>query len=207
MKRFALATAMVTAATVAAFVGSATADAAGRWRLDFTAGEFSYVVAGKGRSSRVQYILPYTVTNGSEGTRAPRLRIEVRTDTDKTFGDHFDGRAFQAAKKKLGKKAISSTAQLRSQELDTGATAEGLAHFGRMDDHADGLEVRVYGLWDPVVRDRTGKLWDETRVLVIKYRRYGDEYRRYEDKIYLESSTPIVEGEPGEIERTAKPTR
>ena len=44
-------------------------------------------------------------------------------------------------------------------------------------------------------------------VLVIKYRRYGDEYRRYEDKIHLESSTPVVEGETTEIERKAKPKR
>ena len=73
---------------------------------------------------------------------------------------------------------------------------DGLAHFGRIDPNADELEVRVYGLFDPVWRDRKGNVFSERRVLVLKYRRYGDEYNRPDDAISLVSTSQEVEGEP-----------
>lgn len=187
-------------------VGAADpATAAGRWRLDFEPGDFSHVVvAPKLGAGKVVYYLPYTLTNGSDADRTPRVRIEVRTGTKKTFGDHFDAAAYAAIGKDLKKKKVNSTFDLRASELGTGKATEAAAHFGRMDDNADDLEVRVYGLWDPVYTDNRGKTWSENRVLVLKYHRAGDEYKRYEDPIKLVSRSDEIEGERVEIVHPAK---
>jgi hypothetical protein len=205
MKRLLAVFAVVVAVAAAAITSSDSASAEARWRLDFEPGEFSYVVVGPNNGTgRVQYFLPYTVKNDSEGERAPGLRLEVRTETKKTFGDHFGARAYKAIAKDLKKKKVSSTFQLRSKKLAKGDSAEGSAHFGRMDDNADELEVRVYGLWNPVYNDKKGKRWRENRVLVLKYRRYGDEYRRYEDKISLVSRSTEVEGTRSQLKHPAE---
>ena len=56
--------------------------------------------------------------------------------------------------------------------------------------------MRVYGLYDPVTRDRKGNVFAENRVLVLNFRRYGDEYSRHEDAITLVSTDEELEGEP-----------
>ena len=53
-----------------------------------------------------------------------------------------------------------------------------------------------YARLDPVVRDKRGTVWKERRVLVLKYRRYGDEYNRPSDPISFVSRSEEVEGEP-----------
>lgn len=204
MKLSIVAAALLAAGGLAAGLAGGSADAAGRWRLDFEPGDFSTTVVGSGTTGRVQYYLPYTVTNGSEDGRAPALRLEVRTERKTTHGDYYDARAFASIAKSMKRESVSSTADLRKSELGAGDSASAVAHFGSMDDNSDELAVHVNGLWDPVVRDLDGKLWNEKRVLVLKYRRYGDEYRRYEDPIQLVSRTAIVEEEPGEIQRDAK---
>ena len=89
-----------------------------------------------------------------------------------------------------------STAKIRAAELAAGASVDGLANFGRIDPNADDLEVRVYGLFDPVWRDRKGNVYSERRVLVLTYGRQGDEYNRQDDPITLVSGVEAT-GPPG----------
>lgn len=200
MKRILAAAALALVGASVAALSSGDAVAGARTRIDFDPGTFSYaLVAPRDGVGRVQYYLPYTVKNTADDEQTPRLRIEVRTETKKTFGDHFDAKAYEAIAKDMRTKSVPCTFDLRKSALAGGATASAAAHFGRMDDNADELEVRVYGLWDPVYRDKRGVRWRENRVLVLKYRRYGDEYSRYEDKIHLMSRSTEIEGTRDEI--------
>lgn len=192
MKRYLIAAAAVAGLVAGAVSASPTADAAGIRLLNFQAGEFDNVVAG-GAS---HYYLTYTLENTREESVKPKLRIELRTETDKTYGDHYDARVYDAVAEAARKDGFASAAKIRSGEMGGGDAVAGLANFGRVDPNADDLEVRVYGLFDPVWRDRKGNVFSERRVLVLKYRRYGDEYNRQDDPITLVSTTQEVEGEP-----------
>lgn len=193
MKRYLIAAAAV-AGLVAGVVSAApSADAGGIRLLNFQPGELtSTITAGASH-----YYLTYSLANPADEARRPRLRIELRTETEKTYGDHYDARVFEAAAKDQDKEGgYTSSASLRSEDLAAGASADGLANFGRIDPNADELTVRVYGLFDPIWRDKKGNVYSERRVLVLKYRRYGDEYSRHLDRITLQSTTEEVEGEP-----------
>jgi hypothetical protein len=175
---------------------SARAEAEGRWRLDFEPGDFANVVTRTGKKDSAQYYLSYTVKNGGDEAREARLRIELRTETAKTYADRYDAAASRAYAKAKGlKMAPSSTFGLRKSPLAAGAKVAGLATFGSIDPNADKLQVRVYGLWDPIVKDDKGHVWAERRVLVLDYERRGDEYRRAEDTIMLKSKKSELEGE------------
>ena len=191
MKRILIAAVSVVAVAATAFVAYPQADAAARWRLDFEPGELKVIVAG----GSPHYYLPYTVKNGTDAARAPRIRLALETETGKTHGDHFDGATFKAVARKTHVDSIDSTLRLRTKELGAGASGSAMAQFGRIDPNADNFEVRVYGLWDAIVRDRRGVVWSERRVLVLKYARTGDEYRRHEDPIRFVSKSQEVEGE------------
>ncbi len=204
MKRSLVAAALLGAGLLTALASSDPAGAqSARWRLDFEPGDFTFVVAGPASSGsgRAQYYLPYTVSNGTDSARRPRLRLEVRTETKKTFGDFYDADAYRAIAKDLRAKSVKSTAMLRGADLESGKSTSAAAHFGTMDDNADNLEVRVYGLWDPIIHDRRGKTWVENRVRVLKYRRYGDEYKRYLDQISLESTDDVPDGGTTELKK------
>jgi hypothetical protein len=192
MKRFLLATVAVAGLITAAAVSAPSADAAGLRLMNFEAGSFANVIA----NNSAQYYLTYTLKNTGDKAARPKLRIELRTETDETYGDHYNAAAAAAAAKAVGSDDLKSTAQLRGADLGADSSASGLAQFGRIDPNADFLEVRVYGLFDPVTRDRKGNVFSENRVLVLNFRRYGDEYNRHEDAITLVSSSEELEGEP-----------
>jgi hypothetical protein len=191
MKRYLFAAAAVAGLVAGVFSASPSADAGGIRLLNFEAGEFSNVVAG----GNAHYYLTYSLTNPREEATQPKLRIELRTDTDKTYGDHFDARTSTAVAEETGNDDLKPASKIRAESLDGGASVEGLAHFGRIDPNADGLEVRVYGLFDPIWRDRKGNIFSERRVLVLDYKRQGDEYNRQDDAIRLVSSSQETEGE------------
>jgi hypothetical protein len=192
MKRYLIAAAAVAGLVAGAVSATPSADAAGLRLLDFEAGEFSNVVAG----GSTHYYLTYTLKNNRDEASQPKVRIEVRTETDRTYGDHHDARVAEAVAEATGNDGLHSGAKIRGAEIASGASTEGLANFGRVDPNADELQVRVYGLFDPVWRDRKGNVYSERRVLVLNFRRYGDEYSRHEDAITLLSTTQEVEGEP-----------
>lgn len=195
------------AVAVAVAVGSAVLEggraavAGGHRLVDLARGTLQPVFAsgptGRGATS---YVLDYKVSNAVGKPVRPTLRFELRTDTNKTHGDSYDAHTFRAATKLLGRKEEpASTASIRASELAAGASVDGLANFGAVDPNADDLEVRVYGLWDPVYRDRWGRTWSEKRVLVLKYERKGDEYDRHYDAIRLVSAQEVLEGDPVQL--------
>jgi len=193
MKRLLFAMAAVAGLALGAASGLPAADAAGIRLMNFTPGAFENVVTG----GSAHYYLTYSLENGREDSARPKLRIELRTDTDKTYGDTYDAPTFEAvAKASRSDEARKSTTQICAADLAGGASVDGLAHFGRIDPNADELEVRVYGLWDPISRDRKGNVYSERRVLVLKYARQGDEYNRPDDPIRLVSRSEELEGEP-----------
>lgn len=193
--------AMIVAAG-AAILGTPSASAGGgRARFDFVPGEMSVTITGHGRNA-ASYYLPYTLKNPMDDARTPRLYIEVTTETNKTYGDRTDVKVVAAAAKDLKIPDLKATADLRSQDLAAGASAQAVADFGNIDPNADEITVKVYGLWDPVVRTRQGKVYNEKRVLVLQFRRYGDEYDRPMDPITLMSTSEEVQGEVTELYST-----
>ncbi len=194
MKRILIATAAAAALFGAVALAPESADAAGRWRINFTPGEMANVISG----GKASYYMTYSVKNASGSARKAPIRIELRTETKKTYGDHYDAGTSRAVAKDEGK-VRHSTRAIRSTELADSGAADGLASFGRIDPNADELEVRVYGLWDPIVRDKRGRTFAERRVLVLKYKRSGDEYNRPSDTITFVSRAEEVEGEPKQL--------
>ncbi len=193
MKRILFSAVAVVGLIAVAGMSAPSADAAGIRLMNFTAGEMDNAIS----NGQASYYLTYTVENARDEAARPKLRVEVRTETDKTYGDRYDAAASKAAaaanKQKGG---YSSTTQIRGADLAAGASKDGLAQFGRIDPNADYLEVRVYGLFDPITRDPKGNLYSENRVLVLNYRRYGDEYNRQDDAITLVSTKEILDGDP-----------
>lgn len=185
-----------------AFVAVDRADAGGRMLVKFAQGTMQPVFAGPAAcgTGSTNYVLDYKVTNAGEAALKPGVRLELRTETKQTFGDSYDAGTWKAAKARLGVKGdLSSAATIRSTELAGGASVNGLANFGAIDSNADKFEVRVYGLWDPVYRDRQGRTWSEKRVLVLSYSRSGDEYDRQLDPIHLDSVNEEIEGETTQL--------
>jgi hypothetical protein len=208
MKRTILVGGLAAAALVAgaALVLAPRADAAGRARLVLAPGDMDVAVTSIGKDA-ASFYLPYTLTNPMDEARTPRLRFEVRTETGKTTGESYDAKVTAAAERALGKKGLKSTTALRDQELAAGASVEALANFGPIDPNADDISVRVYGLWDPIVRTKQGKVLRETRVLVLDFARRGDEYGRPEDPITLESQKEEIEGEVVELYTITEPKK
>jgi hypothetical protein len=187
---------------VAAVSYTAPADAGGgRARFDFVPGEMTVAITGKGRNA-ASYYLPYTLKNPMDDARTPRLYVEVTTETKKTYGDRTDAKVVAAAAKDAKAPDMKSTAELRGKDLAAGGTAHGVANFGNIDPNADEITVKVYGLWDPVVRTRQGKVYNERRVLVLQFRRYGDEFWRPMDPISLLWKDEEVQGEVTELYST-----
>jgi len=186
----------------AAFVGAPSARAGGgRSHVEFTPGELTVAITGHGRNA-ANYYLPYTVKNPMDEAVKPGIYVEVKTETGKTYGDRPDAKVVAAAQKSLKTKDIKTTLEVRGQDLAAGGSAMAVASFGNIDPNADDITVRVYGLWDPIVRTRQGKVFSEKRVLVLQFARYGDEYDRPMDQIKLKSSKEEVEGEPVELYTT-----
>jgi hypothetical protein len=187
-------------AAAAAFASTDRADAGGLRQVKFTQGSLRPVFAGSMGKGVTNYCLDYKVANTLEKAVKPGVRLELRTETNKTFGDCYDQATWAAAKKLLGaKEDLGLAATIRANELAAGASVDALANFGAVDPNADKLTVRVYGLWDPVYRDRQGRTWAETRVLVLSYSRVGDEYDRQYDEIRLDSAKEEVEKEPVQL--------
>jgi len=193
MKRYLIAAVAVAGLIAGAALSAPSADAAGLRLMNFKPGQFDNVISNR----KASYYLTYTLENARDEAARPRLRIELRTETEETYGDHRRAPAAKAVAKALKKDGgYKSAVQIRAADLAAGASVDGLAQFGRIDPNADYLEIRVYGLYDPVTRDRKGNLYSENRVLVLNYRRYGDEYNRQDDAIKLVSTAEVLEGEP-----------
>jgi hypothetical protein len=193
--------AALVAGVAAASLGQEARAGGGRARLDFVPGGMDVAVTGHGRNA-ARYYLTYTLSNPMDEARTPRLYLEVSTDTGKKYGDFADAAVVKAASRSTRNAGLKSTAELRNGEIAAGGSATGIANFGNIDPNADDITVRVSGLWDPIIRTRQGKVFKETRVLVLKFERHGDEYDRPMDPIHLVSTSQEVVGEVVELYST-----
>ncbi len=67
-----------------------------------------------------------------------------------------------------------------------------MAIFHDLDPEMDRMDVRIYGLVDPV-DDRGTVRYVERKALSLKYERLGDEYRHTEDRLRLMKKEWVVE--------------
>jgi len=199
---FSAAAALLLGAVAAHLAGGSAQAAGGRSRFEFAPGSMSVAITGTGRDA-ANYYLPYTIKNPMDEAMTPRIYVEAKTETGKTYGDHPDHKVIAAAEKALKTKGLKTTLEVRAEALPAGGSVQGVASFGNIDPNADDITVRVYGLWDPIVRTRQGKVYSEKRVLVLEFARQGDEYDRPMDQIKLKSSKEVLEGDPVELYSTA----
>jgi hypothetical protein len=193
-----LAAAAVLAAVLSAVGGAsvALADALPglRWQLGFKNETPTWVrIPGAGDKTTIAWYMSYTVENKTGAARKPAIRAELRTDTGKTFIDGGDPLVIAAVKKALDVKEISTASDLHKGIAD-GAKASCVATFGDVDKYAKKIELRVYGLMDPVTMVK-GKEVFEVKYWSVKYERKGDEFGRTEDK-WKAMSTGWVTEEP-----------
>jgi hypothetical protein len=186
-----LAAAGLLAAAVSA--GPASADAAGlRWELGIRTETPTWVRVpeAEGRT-RLVWTMFYTVENKTGETRKPAVRAEIRTDTGKKFPDTNDALAVLAVKKKHQLDSLPTAVDLL-KGIEDGKSMRCLATFGAVDDRAKKLELRIYGLHDPIHAVK-GKQVHEIRYWCVKYERKGDEFGRSEDDWKTTSSGWVTE--------------
>ena len=179
---------------VGALLGLAAAGVAAglRWELGLKAATPTWVkIQGAGDRTTIAWYMLYDVENRTGETRKPVVRVEIRTDTDKTFGDTGDPLTISAVKKEKEIKDLCTAADLRGG-LEDGKAAKCIATFGDLDKYAKKLELRLYGLCDPVTMVK-GKEVYETRYWQVKYERKGDEFGRTEDSWKQISAMWVVE--------------
>jgi hypothetical protein len=178
----------------AAALGAAAVAAAQelRWELGFKHEKPDWVkVAAADGTSSIGWFMTYEVENKTGAARKPTLRILLRTDTKKEIADGGDARTLLAAKKRLGLEKVTTAVDLRSG-IDDGAKVSCVAAFGEVDKYAKDIELRVYGLMDPVTRVK-GKEVYEVKYWSVKYNRKGDEFNRTEDPWTVVSSGWVTE--------------
>ncbi len=151
-----------------------------RWELGFKLQTPAWVkVRVSEEKTAVAWYMLYEIENRTGEARKPVLRTEIRTDTGKTFGDTCDPMAIAAVKKAKEIKEIGTASDLRAG-IDDGRKVSCIATFGEVDPYAKKLEVRMYGLCDPITQVK-GKEVYEIRYWQVKYERKGDEFGRTED--------------------------
>src|SRR5262245_61960690 len=99
------------AAAAAAVASAPDASAGGgRARFDFAPGGMEVAITGHGRDA-ARYYLTYTLSNPMDEARTPRLYLEVKTETGKTYGDFSDAAVTKAAAKSAHNAGMKATAE------------------------------------------------------------------------------------------------
>ncbi len=179
------------ATTVVAAASIAAADVV-RWSLKLEHGAPEWVRISAGTDgTRVAWYMSYSLSNASGAARKPMVRVELRTDTDKVYGDNGDARVVAAVKKATGDKSLVTAFDV-ARGIGDGDTVKCVASFGEVDNMAHAAELRVYGLMD-AIDTVAGKKYREVRYWRVKYQRKGDEFRRTEDKWKAVESGWVVE--------------
>lgn len=167
-------------AAAAVMAAGAVAAEGLRWELGFKHATPTWakiqVAADK---TAIAWYMTYQVENKTGSARKPAIRAELLTDTKKTFRDNADPLVIKAAKKALDVTEISTAGDLK-KGIEDGATVKCVATFGEVDNEAKRLELRVYGLMDPVTMVK-GKEVFEVKYWQVIYERKGDEFGRTED--------------------------
>jgi len=151
-----------------------------RWKLGFQHETPAWVkIPRAGSATRVVWYASWEVENKTGDVRKPAVQAKILTDTEKTFPDTADPGTVTAVKKLTGAETLATTYDLR-RGVAKDATVKGISTFGAVDDLAKKLELRVYGLMDPVTMVN-GKKIHEVIYWSAKYERKGDEFGRTED--------------------------
>ena len=119
------------------------------------------------------------------------MRAVIVTDTGRNHPDTGDPVTIDAVKKKLDVKELATASDLR-KGIEDGQKVKCVATFGEVDKYAHKLELRIYGLLDPVSMVK-GKQVYEVKYWQVKYERKGDEFRRTEDAWTMVSSGWVTE--------------
>jgi hypothetical protein len=179
------------AAAVLATVSVAAAEGL-RWQLGVKNETPTWIrtegVAGK---TDLSWYMTYEVENKTGAARTPTVRAVIVTETGKKHIDSGDPVVIEAVKTKLDNKDLKTASDLR-KGIDDGAKVTCVATFGNVDKYAQQLDMRIYGLEDPVTMVK-GKQVYEVRYWNVKYQRKGDEFRRTEDNWNVVSSGWVVE--------------
>jgi hypothetical protein len=163
-----------------------------RWELGFKNETPAWVrVQTSAESTKISWYMLYTVENKTGAARKPAVRAVLVTDTGKTFGDNLDALTTKAVKKAKDLKDLANANDLR-KGIDDGKKVDCIATFGDVDKYAKKIELRVYGLMDPVTMVK-GKVVEEIKVWQVKYERKGDEFGRTEDEWKAVSSGWVTE--------------
>lgn len=191
-----------------AFLILATPGAAyDRYQMDFEVGQPKVVIVtdALGKGTPFMYVT-FKVTNNTGKERVLSLSILARSDTKKRIEGEdrkvevragFDARAMKAILKKERKKKLLSMAGVQGT-IKPGETKEAVAIFPQPDPEMDRMELRVYGLVDPIdVVD--GKRFHEVKVLSLHYVRPGDEFGHTGDAIKFSKKKWVIEGERKEL--------
>ena len=174
-------------AAAAALSAAAVAAEGLRWELGFKHETPTWAkVQVTAEKTAVCWYMTYQVENKTGAARKPAVRVEILTDTKKTFRDNADPLTISAAKKALDVKEIATAGDLK-KGIEDGATVKCIATFGEVDNLAKQLELRVYGLMDPITMVK-GKEVFEIKYWQVTYQRKGDEFGRTEDAWKVVSS-------------------
>ncbi|MFN0057102.1 MAG: hypothetical protein ACKVX7_01475 [Planctomycetota bacterium] len=154
------------------------------------------------KAGRIYWYLPYTLTN--ESGRDAKFFVSVRASSDKgrKYSDlalpHVARKVERLERRKLQSKVdlVDKDKQLTAyQEFKAGETRECVAIFNPLDNEADTIVVKLYGLVNDILREPLGadKLRVTERVLQVTYSRPGDEFYTSLDKFKLTDQKWITE--------------
>lgn len=182
------------AVLAAASVAAAPAIAEGlRWELGFKHDTPSWVriPAGEGKTA-ISWYVTCTVENRTGAARKPAVRAVLLTDTKKEITDCGCPLTLKAVRVRTGNRDLVLAGDLHSGGIEDGKAVAAVATFGAVDDQAKRIELRVYGLVDPVSMVK-GKQVNEVKYWQAKYERKGDEFGRTEDPWKCLSSGWVTE--------------
>lgn len=131
-----------------------------RWTLDMSHGPLrTVVVTGGSGKSKTYHYMTIKVKNGSAFARQWHPHVEAITDTKKTYAAGGYGEALDEIRKREKNKSLVSIGATAGK-LQPGASVDGVAIFGPLDSLYDRINVKIFGLWDPVA--------------IYKVEQYGD---------------------------------
>ncbi len=178
-----------------------------RWMIDFTNGQPQVVIVQNALDEGVPFMyFTFTVKNDTGKDRNLHVSIIARSDTKKRIDGKlvrvegradYDPIAMKLIKAKEKNKKLISITDVQGT-LKAGATKTAVAMFRNPDPEMDAVEFRIEGLVDPI--DVVGgKRYYENKVLVLHYKRPGDEFGAAEDPIVFVKQEWAIDGERREL--------
>ena len=178
-----------------------------RWQMDFSHGKPGIVIVQNALNEGVPFMyFTFTLENDTGKDRNLLISIVARSDTEKRIEGEMvqvetraghDPLAMDLVKKKEKNKKLLSMIEVQGK-IAAGEKKTAVALFRNPDPEMDAVEFRIEGLVDPI--DVVGgKRYFENKVLVLHYKRPGDEFGAAEDPIKFVKKEWVVDGERREL--------